>query len=254
MIEQGTASPFLLIATAVALGALHGLEPGHSKTMMAAFIIAVRGTVPQAVLLGLSAAFSHTIVIWLLALAALAYGDRMATEHMEPWILSVSGIVIIAIAVWVFFQTWRIRTRARSHRHGHSHDHDHNHFDAHARAHAREFETGFASGRATTGQVVAFGITGGLLPCAAAVTVLVICLHLQKFWLGVGLVGAFSAGLAATLVSVGVAAAIGYSAAQKKYAWLDAVFAKAPYVSAIIIAVIGVAMLAAGVEQLVNSR
>ena len=84
MIEQGTASPFLLIATAVALGALHGLEPGHSKTMMAAFIIAVRGTVPQAVLLGLSAAFSHTIVIWLLALAALAYGDRMATEHMEP--------------------------------------------------------------------------------------------------------------------------------------------------------------------------
>ncbi|MEQ1714521.1 MAG: hypothetical protein ABL907_00830, partial [Hyphomicrobium sp.] len=30
---------------AVLLGALHGLEPGHSKTMMAAFIIAVRGTI-----------------------------------------------------------------------------------------------------------------------------------------------------------------------------------------------------------------
>ena len=253
MIEQGTASPFLLIATAVLLGALHGLEPGHSKTMMAAFIIAVRGTVPQAVLLGLSAAFSHTIIIWVLALAALTYGDRMLVEHLEPWILSISGVVIVTIAGWVFAQTWRIRTRSLAHRHGHHHYHDHLHGDAHARAHAREIETRFASGRATTGQVVAFGITGGLLPCAAAVTVLIVCLHLQKFWLGVGLVGAFSTGLAATLVLVGVAAAVGVTAIRKRYEWLDRLFAKAPYVSSIIIAIIGIAMLGSGIEGFTNS-
>ena len=46
------------------LGALHGLEPGHSKTMMAAFIIAIRGTVRQAVLLGVSAAISHSAMVW----------------------------------------------------------------------------------------------------------------------------------------------------------------------------------------------
>ena len=252
MIEQGTASPFLLLATAVVLGALHGLEPGHSKTMMAAFIIAVRGTVPQAMLLGLSAAFSHTIVIWVLALAALSYGDRLLAERLEPWILSVSGVVIVAIAAWVFGQTWRTRTRAAPHRHGHSHDRPHG--DAHARAHAREIEAGFASGRATTGQVVAFGITGGLLPCAAAVTVLIVCLHLQKFWLGVGLVGAFSAGLAATLVLVGVAASVGVSAARKKYRSIETLFAQAPYVSSVIIAAIGLAMLGAGLDQLSASR
>ena len=43
---------WLFIPSAILLGALHGLEPGHSKTMMAAFIVAVRGTVTQAVLLG----------------------------------------------------------------------------------------------------------------------------------------------------------------------------------------------------------
>ncbi len=95
-----------------------------------------------------------------------------------------------------------------------------------------------------------FGITGGLLPCAAAVTVLIICLHLEKFWLGVGLVGAFSAGLALTLVAVGVTAAAGVSAARRKYTKLDVVFAKAPYVSSVLIGLIGVAMLVAGADRL----
>src|SRR5664279_1333633 len=58
---------WLFLPAAVLLGALHGLEPGHSKTMMASFIISIRGTVAQAALLGLSAAFSHTLIIWLLA-------------------------------------------------------------------------------------------------------------------------------------------------------------------------------------------
>jgi nickel/cobalt exporter len=36
--------------------------------MMAAFIVAIRGTVFQAVLLGLSATISHTAVMWAVAL------------------------------------------------------------------------------------------------------------------------------------------------------------------------------------------
>ena len=53
LLQQGNA--WLFIPSAILLGALHGLEPGHSKTMMAAFIVAVRGTLKQAVLLGLAA-------------------------------------------------------------------------------------------------------------------------------------------------------------------------------------------------------
>jgi nickel/cobalt transporter (NicO) family protein len=53
LLQSGAANLWLFIPAAIALGALHGLEPGHSKTMMAAFIIAIRGTVMQAVLLGL---------------------------------------------------------------------------------------------------------------------------------------------------------------------------------------------------------
>src|SRR6266511_4801869 len=75
-LARGSAHAWLFIPTAIFLGALHGLEPGHSKTMMAAFIVAIRGTIPQAPLLGLSAAISHSLLIWVLAAAALKYGSQ----------------------------------------------------------------------------------------------------------------------------------------------------------------------------------
>ncbi len=59
LIQQGATNLWVFIPTAILLGALHGLEPGHSKTMMASFIIAVKGTMAQAALLGLCAALSH---------------------------------------------------------------------------------------------------------------------------------------------------------------------------------------------------
>ena len=40
-VQSGSTSLWLFIPSAILLGALHGLEPGHSKTMMAAFIIAI---------------------------------------------------------------------------------------------------------------------------------------------------------------------------------------------------------------------
>ena len=260
LIEQGNANPLFLLGAALVLGALHGLEPGHSKTMMAAFVIAVRGTVPQAMLLGGAAAFSHSLIVWVLGLLALTYGDEMIAEEMEPWFMIVSGIIVITIAVWVFLQTWRTRPKdhdnAHAHHEHHAHDHAHTHHhgdlvhDAHAQAHAREIERRFSSGQASNWQILGFGLTGGLIPCPAAVTVLIVCLHLQQFWLGVGLVGSFSVGLALTLVAVGVAAAWGVSVAARKTSRFNALFAKAPYISAILIATVGVVMLVSGVTHL----
>ena len=76
---------WLLGPSAVILGALHGLEPGHSKTMMAAFIIAVRGTLFQAVLLGLAATISHTAIVWTIGLAGLYFGFELYSEKTEPY-------------------------------------------------------------------------------------------------------------------------------------------------------------------------
>ena len=88
-----------------------------------------------------------------------------------------------------------------------------------------------------------------MIPCPAAVTVLIVCLHLQQFWLGVGLVGSFSVGLALTLILVGIVAAWGVSIARRKSSRFDAFFAAAPYVSVALIGLIGALMIAFGISH-----
>src|SRR5438477_8114947 len=98
-IQSGTTSLWLFIPTAILLGALHGLEPGHSKTMMAAFIVAIRGTVGQAVLLGLAATISHTAIVWLIALGGLYFWRGFDAEAAEPYLQIASAVIIVAIAL-----------------------------------------------------------------------------------------------------------------------------------------------------------
>ena len=59
-----------LLATLIGLsfwfGALHALEPGHGKTMVAAYLVGARGTPKHAALLGGMVTFTHTISVFIL--------------------------------------------------------------------------------------------------------------------------------------------------------------------------------------------
>lgn len=276
LLQQGNA--WLFIPSAILLGALHGLEPGHSKTMMAAFIVAVRGTLKQAVLLGLAATVSHTAVVWLIAMAGLWFGRGWNAQTSEPWFQLISGIVIVLIACWMLWRTWReSRPHAHHHhpQHGHDHDHDHDHDhhhhehhdhhhshspgaplvaeewqDAHQRAHAQEINRRFDGRQVTTGQIVMFGLTGGLIPCPASITVLLICLQLKKFSLGATLVLGFSIGLALTLVASGAIAALSMKHATRRWPWLNDISRKAPWISGLLIIVVGIYMMLHGLSGL----
>ena len=267
--QQGGLHAWLYIPAAILLGALHGLEPGHSKTMMAAFIIAIRGTVAQAVLLGVCAAFSHSLVIWLLAGLALHYGSQWNAGTTEPYFQLATAVIIIGLALWMAWRTHRdIQAEAghghshdHGHDHGHHHDHDHSHEhhdhdhghshddaaakltgyqDAHELAHATEIEQRFAGRAVTTSQIALFGLTGGLLPCPAAFTIVLVCLQLKRFALGIAMVFAFSVGLALTLVTVGALAAWSLRHAEKRFSGLGAVARKLPYLSSAILVAMGV--------------
>lgn len=278
LLQQGNA--WLFIPSAILLGALHGLEPGHSKTMMAAFIVAVRGTLKQAVLLGLAATVSHTAVVWLVAMAGLWFGRGWDAQTSEPWFQLISGILIVLIACWMLRRTWlesrthqRDRDHNHNHNHNHNHDHDHDHDhdhhhahhhphqhhphahplvataewqDAHQRAHAEEINRRFNGQRVTTGQIVLFGLTGGLIPCPASITVLLICLQLKKVSLGATLVLSFSVGLALTLVASGAIAALSLKHVANRWPGLNDLSRKAPWISGALIIVVGCYMLLHG--------
>ena len=312
---------WLFLPSAVLLGALHGLEPGHSKTMMAAFIVAVRGTVMQAVLLGLAATVSHTAIVWLIALGGMYFGQRWSAEASEPWMQLISAVLIIGVAAWMLWRTAQDKAACfhdhGEEAHGHDHDHDHGHGghahapasarvtrdaqasahahdehapphdgpadrdhdhdhgacnhdhgpaharaaplvdadpgDAHARAHAADIQRRFAGRHVSTGQIVMFGLTGGLIPCPASITVLLLCLQLKRIALGATLVLGFSVGLALTMVASGVIAAVGLKHLSRRMGSgrFSELAAKAPYFSGGLILLVGLYVGWQGLRALV---
>jgi ABC-type nickel/cobalt efflux system permease component RcnA len=239
--------------------------------MMAAFIIAVRGTVGQAVLLGLAATLSHTAIVWAVAMGGLYFGGQWDAAHSEPYLQLVSAVLIAATALWMAYRTWlqglphahgHEHGHAHPHSHGHGHDHGHGHghghahsastadaapgMDAHARAHAQEIAQRFASGHATNGQILVFGLTGGLIPCPASITVLLLCLQLKQFALGAALVLSFSVGLALTMVASGVLAAWSVGQAKTRWSGFGDWAAKAPYISTLLMLLLAAWMAGEG--------
>lgn len=113
--------------------------------------------------------------------------------------------------------------------------------DAHAREHADQIQRRFAGREVTTGQIVMFGLTGGLIPCPASITVLLLCLQLKKIALGATLVLGFSIGLALTMVASGVIAALSVKHLSKRMSGgrFSELAAKAPYFSGVLILLVG---------------
>ena len=243
LIQSGAAHAWLYLPLAAVLGAFHALEPGHAKSLMAAYIVAIRGTASQAVTLGISAALGHTIVVWGLAIAALAVGERYIVDAAEPWLTALSGILIVLLAIRMF---WALRRPSRHHHHdhGHSHDYLHSHDPHHGHSHAPPPTRGHVS----TGQIIWFGFTGGLMPCPAALAILLICIQLKAFALGVAMVAAFSVGVGATLVAIGLAVVWTSGRLAKAWPGFDRAAARLPYVSAGLVLMVGLIMTAAGLN------
>ena len=123
--------------------------------------------------------------------------------------------------------------------------------DAHARAHAADIRKRFAGRPVMTPQIVLFGLTGGLIPCPAAITVLLLCIQLKQFSLGFVLVLCFGIGLAITMVSAGVLAALSLRHVEKRWSGFSRFAHRAPYVSALLIVLVGLYTGWSGWQELV---
>jgi ABC-type nickel/cobalt efflux system permease component RcnA len=205
---------------AVGLGAFHALEPGHGKTMVAAYLIGSRGTAWHAFILGLTVTVSHTLGVYALGGVALFASHYIVPEQLYPWLGLTSGLLIVGTGLILFGQALQRQydQHGRAHdRHGHSHEpHEHGygrHTHAHEHGHDHEHGSvhhhgGFRHSHDTSGvgygALLTLGITGGLIPCPAALVVLLSAVALQRIAFGLLLIVAFSVGLAAVLVGTGL--------------------------------------------------
>ena len=188
------------IAVAFWLGALHALEPGHGKTIVAAYLVGSRGNMKHAALLGATVTFTHTISVFLLGLGTLLLSSYIVPEKIIPVLGVVSGVSIVLIGGWLFYKRWRAFLHAQAHAHGHHHHHhhhDHQHDHDHDHSHVPK-------GDITIGSLMALGASGGLVPCPAAMVLLLSAIAIGRTGLGLVLLIAFSLGLAGVLMAIGM--------------------------------------------------
>ena len=191
------------LAVALGLGAFHALEPGHGKTLIAAYLVGTRGTARHALLLGLIVTASHTAGVFLLGAVTLYASQSIVPERLYPWLGAVSGVIIASLGLSLWLRTYTRHPAAHAHDHSHQHAHEHDVTATHTHSHgpAQHPE---ADGTVSLPDLLALGIPGGIIPCPAALVVLLSALSLNRLGFGLFLIVAFSLGLAMALVSVGL--------------------------------------------------
>lgn len=219
----------LALATAVLLGALHALAPGHGKTVMAAAAAAGgKNSLRDVLSLGASVTITHTLGVF--ALGGLIAVGSAAAPSVVAWLGVASGALVAVAGVVLVRRAWQNRGNAHGHSHGHghghahepshSHSHDEGHPDEHGSSHSHGHPHGHhhshshAHGHTHSHDHRALGIrstlllgfAGGLVPSPSAVVVLVGAAALGRAWFGLLLVLAYGLGLALTLAAAGFAA------------------------------------------------
>ncbi len=188
------------------LGALHALEPGHGKTIVAAYLVGSRGTARHAALLGIIVTVAHTASVFALGAVTLYASRYILPEQLYPWLGVLSGLTIAGLGSYIFLRRWTGQEMEHSHAAGQMHGH----WFSSRKAQATDWtedevaaSTGPAKAVSLT-QLFTLGITGGIIPCPAALVVLLSAFALHRVGLGFFLITAFSIGLAGVLIGFGL--------------------------------------------------
>src|SRR4051794_34452951 len=225
----------LFLLAAFGWGALHALSPGHGKSMVAAYLVGTRGRRRDALTLGATVTVTHTIGVFALGLVALSLSDFILPEDLYPWLNLVSGCLVLVVGIGVLRSRLR---KAKAHEH-HDHDHGHAHDHHHEHSHDRR-------------SIIALGASAGLIPCPSALVVLLGAIAQAQIALGLLLIVAFSAGLATTLTTLGLAVVwtTRRAARLEPTGWGAVALRVLPTASAVVICLLGAVLTIHAVPKL----
>ena len=250
LIQTPLNSPFsllLVVLAAIALGALHALEPGHGKAVMAGYLVGTSGRARDALALGVTITASHTAGVFALGLITLSASALVTPEKLYPWLNTISALAIVGIGGTLVLRRAAAFVRRQPVEHGHSHDHDHG--DHHHHDHDHPQGAASPPGRLRMRSLTLLGATAGMVPCPSALVVLLAAISFNRVLLGIGLIVAFSVGLALVLISIGMALAGGGRLAGRLPALVRATSRlgrlqqAVPLVSAVIVTAVGVLLV-----------
>ena len=255
---QGRFSLWVLLSAALiaaGLGALHALEPGHGKTIVAAYLVGSRGTARHAVLLGIVVTAAHTAGVYLLGALTLYASRYIVPEQLYPWLGAISGLSVAGLGIFIFLRHWTGETGEHSHAPGEQHSHWFLSMFKQATPTA-------PAGRAvipgdskpveralSLRELCMLGITGGIVPCPAALVVLLSAFSLHRIGFGLFLITAFSLGLAAVLVIVGLTMVYAKRVMSSRVPAGNTALRYLPFLSSAFMVVLGVGITASAVAS-----
>jgi nickel/cobalt exporter len=190
LVTRDDLSPLLvlvMVVAALAVGALHALGPGHGKTLIGAYLIGAEGTVQQAVGVGVAVSLMHTASVLGLGAVVLTAERIVAPERVYPWLGLAAGALAVALGGGLLAARIRVLRHA-----GADQDQGGTHIHPHG--------TGAIGRRG----LVALAFSGGALPSPTALLVFLGAVSVGRAALGLTLIAAFSVGLAASLIGVGI--------------------------------------------------
>ena len=141
--------------------------------------------------------------VYLLGGITFYASQHVVPERLYPWLSLVSGLMIAGVGLALFLRRFGGRGAEHGHDHHHGHHHHHDHHGPHDHGdgvHDHDHGHQPVSLRA----LVALGVSGGIIPCPAALVVLLTALSMHRVGFGLVLIVAFSIGLAAVLVAIGI--------------------------------------------------
>lgn len=257
LVGATTTSPLAIagaLLAALVFGGVHALGPGHGKTVMAAYLVTTQGRRRDALALGGIVSLMHTASVLVLALLLATVGKDVRVERVYPALTVVAGVLVVGVGGTLLRRRLITRAAVRAthdldHDHAPVHDHPHDHPSGHVHGpgtHTHEVPDGVRP--LSRAGLVALGTSGGLFPSPSAVVVLVGAFALGRAGLGLALIAAFSAGLAAVLVGVGLVLVAGRdrlsaSGVTLRMGWL-------PVAGAGAMTVLGAVLVVQGVLQL----
>jgi ABC-type nickel/cobalt efflux system permease component RcnA len=270
VLARNLSDPLVLIGAlllAIGLGALHALEPGHGKTLLAISLVGARATVPQAAILAAALTVAHTAGVLLFGVVVLTLARYIVPETLYPWIALLSGVFVAVLGARALANELARRSRrtpvrvtvpaaldahalaaqrafaafVHDHPHDHAHPHDHDHGDLDDAAHARAHAIPGTAPLSFRSALIA-AASGNVAPCPAALVVLLAAIATHRIGYGLVLIVAFSIGLALTLTVLGVAVVRSAAWLTKRPAF-DRFAQYAPLVTACAISIIGAAMI-----------
>ncbi len=93
----------LLLATNFVYGAYHAIQPGHGKTIAAAYIVGARGRPVDAWILGIFVTLSHTSGIVLVGVFASLGLPGLGSHRIEAWLAVATGVLVILLGLWTLW-------------------------------------------------------------------------------------------------------------------------------------------------------